>query len=113
MTEQAAQRQCRAKSWFAKLRDRLCSVFEEIEQELSDGPNAGLLQGRFERENWVREGGGGGEISLMRGRVFEKVGVNILVENRKVGATESGKRKKSRGNLIFKSQKLKKEHLAS
>ena len=77
MTEQAAQRQCRAKSWFAKLRDQLCSVFEEIEQELSAGPNVGLLPGRFEREIWHREGGGGGEISLMRGRVFEKVGVNI------------------------------------
>ena len=77
MTEQAAQRKRRARSWFAELRDQLCSVFEEIEQELSSGPNVGLLQGRFEREIWHREGGGGGEISLMRGRVFEKVGVNI------------------------------------
>ena len=52
MTEQAAQRKRRARSWFAELRDQLCSVFEEIEQELSSGPNVGLLQGRFEREIW-------------------------------------------------------------
>jgi coproporphyrinogen III oxidase len=67
----------RADAWFAELRDRICSAFEAIEDELAgerpeDGP-----PGRFERSNWQRPGGGGGTISVMRGRVFEKVGVNI------------------------------------
>jgi coproporphyrinogen III oxidase len=67
----------RADAWFAQLRDRICSVFEEIEDELArerpeDGP-----PGRFERTDWQRPGGGGGTISVMHGRVFEKVGVNI------------------------------------
>jgi coproporphyrinogen III oxidase len=66
-----------AQDWFVDLRNRLCSVFEKIEEELEDGPNAHLLPGKFERKTWQRDGGGGGEISLMRGRVFEKVGVNV------------------------------------
>ena len=59
------------------MRDRLCSVFEEIEGELKDGPNSHFPPGKFTKKDWQREGGGGGEISIMRGRVFEKVGVNI------------------------------------
>jgi coproporphyrinogen III oxidase len=67
----------RAAAWFAALRDRICAAFEAIEDEFAaerpeDGP-----AGRFERAPWQRPGGGGGTISVMRGRVFEKVGVNI------------------------------------
>jgi coproporphyrinogen III oxidase len=67
----------RAAAWFAALRDRICAAFEAIEDEFAaerreDGP-----AGRFERTPWQRPGGGGGTISVMRGRVFEKVGVNI------------------------------------
>ncbi len=70
-----------AKSWFERLRERLCGVFEEIESE-QDGPLAERAVGRFETTPWVRptaDGtpGGGGEIRVMRGRVFEKVGVNV------------------------------------
>jgi coproporphyrinogen III oxidase len=62
------------------LRDRLCAAFEAIEDEYvaatGDGP-----AGRFERREWRRpdaEGeGGGGVMTIMRGRVFEKVGVNV------------------------------------
>jgi len=63
----------RAVSWFAALRDRICQAFEDIEDE------AGLHPGRFERTSWQRPEGGGGTMSVMRGQVFEKVGVNISV----------------------------------
>ena len=66
-------RKGRAKAWFEELRDRLCAAFEAIE-DAHDGPG---VPGRFERKAWERPGGGGGVMSLMRGRVFEKVGVNV------------------------------------
>jgi len=66
-----------AQDWFIELRDLLCREFESIEADLVEGPNASLAPGKFERTPWKRDGGGGGETSIMRGRVFEKVGVNV------------------------------------
>jgi coproporphyrinogen III oxidase len=70
-----------AAAWFTTLRDRICGAFERLEDELT-GTGAELPAGRFERKAWTRPDpeageGGGGEMSIMRGRVFEKVGVNI------------------------------------
>src|SRR3989338_4144228 len=58
--------------WFRSLRDQICAEFEKIENEF-DAKNPG----KFSRKNWDREGGGSGEMSLMKGNVFEKVGVNF------------------------------------
>jgi coproporphyrinogen III oxidase len=65
-----------ATAWFETLRDKICAEFEKIETELT-GMHAELPPGKFERKIWERDGGGGGVMSVMRGRVFEKVGVNI------------------------------------
>ena len=72
-----AQRKEQAAGWFATLRDQICTSFETIEAGLSGTENVEMPAGRFTRKIWERDGGGGGEMSVMHGRVFEKVGVNI------------------------------------
>ena len=67
----------RVETWFTALRDRICVAFETIETEYVREHPGNEAAGRFERTLWQRQGGGGGTISIMRGRVFEKVGVNI------------------------------------
>ncbi len=65
-----------AATWFRQLRDRICAEFEVIEAEV-EGPNAHLAPGKFVRTPWDRAAGGGGEMSMLHGRVFEKAGVHI------------------------------------
>jgi coproporphyrinogen III oxidase len=64
-----------ARAWFEALRDRICAAFEAIEDEFA--ASRGGAPGRFARKGWEREGGGGGAMALMKGQVFEKVGVNV------------------------------------
>lgn len=70
-----------AAAWFRDLRDQMCAAFESIEDAVQ-GPNADMPAGRFAPKPWQRTDhtgapGGGGEMSVMKGRVFEKVGVHI------------------------------------
>lgn len=71
-----------ARNWFESLRDRICAAFEAIEREAGSDAS-------FDYAPWWREGdglragpieqggAGGGVRGLMKGAVFEKVGVNV------------------------------------
>jgi coproporphyrinogen III oxidase len=65
----------RAQSWFESLRDQMLAALEAVEDAAEGAPGCeGKRAGRFTRTPWTREEGGGGVMSLMSGRVFEKVG---------------------------------------
>ncbi|TCP89915.1 coproporphyrinogen oxidase [Sphingomonas sp. PP-CE-1A-559] len=81
--------QAAARTWFESLRDRICAEFEAIEREA--GSDASFEYTPWNRVDPSGEPGGGGVMGVMKGRVFEKVGVNVST----VGGTFEGEFAKS------------------
>lgn len=82
------ERKQEAAAWFKSLQAQIITEFEKLEDELSGTSKSDLNPGRFEVKPWDRndlkqkaDSGsdlqGGGQTGVMRGRVFEKVGVNF------------------------------------
>jgi len=66
--------QAAARAWFEALRDRICAAFEAIEREA--GSDAVFAYTPWNRDD-DPQAGGGGVRGVLKGRVFEKVGVNV------------------------------------
>jgi coproporphyrinogen III oxidase len=72
----------RARLWFESLREDLCRAFERLEAELpASAPLSDRPAGQFALTPWQRQDhtggpGGGGRMSLLKGRVFEKAGIH-------------------------------------
>ena len=81
-----------ASSWFRDLRDQFCLEFEGIDNTT------------FQRKKWSHSGSGGGEISIMKGDIFEKVGVNI--------STVSGEFKEDYRSNISGTEQLSLIHIS-
>jgi coproporphyrinogen III oxidase len=77
MSEQD-DRKAKARAWFEALRDQIMQAFEALEDEADPALYPGS-PGRFVRTPWNRkeEAGGGGVMGIMKGRLFEKVGVHV------------------------------------
>ncbi|HEX8642130.1 MAG TPA: oxygen-dependent coproporphyrinogen oxidase [Allosphingosinicella sp.] len=64
-----------ARDWFESLRNRICAEFEAIEREA--GSDAAFKYSAWERDDPDGAQGGGGVRGLLKGKIFEKVGVNV------------------------------------
>ena len=94
--EAVEDRKRRASAWFESLQSRICAAFEALEDSCEGGLYDGLPAGRFERKETKRQGeigpdgqpedSGGGVMAVMRGRAFEKVGVNVSAVYGRLGA---------------------------
>jgi coproporphyrinogen III oxidase len=69
------EQQQAAREWFESLRSRICAEFEAIEREA--GSDAAFDYVEWDREDPDGSPGGGGVRGVMKGQVFEKVGVNV------------------------------------
>ena len=65
MSDQIKNQQIKAEKWFQELRNQMIGAIQKVDNS------------RFKEKSWRRPGGGGGLMSILKGDIFEKVGVNL------------------------------------
>ncbi len=94
------QKKKSASRWFKKLQNEICSELECIEEQKTNTIT------KFTKKIWFRDKNGsnklgGGEMRLLRGKVFEKAGVNVSTVFGKLSKELSGKIPGTRKNSEF------------
>jgi coproporphyrinogen III oxidase len=73
-------RKVRARAWFEELRDNICAALETLEDdapaELFEAAPSRFVRTPWDRTDHTGTPGGGGEMSMLSGRLFEKAGVH-------------------------------------
>ncbi len=70
-----SEKTAEARTWFEDLRTRICEAFEAIEREAGSDASFDYLPWQRDTDDGTE--GGGGVRGVMKGKVFEKVGVNV------------------------------------
>jgi len=76
------EKQQQARDWFEDLRNRICAEFEAIEREAGSDASFDYIEwdradhSSDDQDNGANDGGGGVR-GVMKGKIFEKVGVNV------------------------------------
>jgi coproporphyrinogen III oxidase len=65
MNDQIQNQQQQAEKWFKEMRNLMVGAIQKVDRST------------FQEKEWQRPGGGGGLMSILKGDIFEKVGVNI------------------------------------
>jgi len=78
---ETAEQKTKTSAWFSELRGKICSALETLEKD-ADGSLYSGETSTFERKSWKRKDytgapGGGGDMSMLHGRLFEKAGVHV------------------------------------
>ena len=81
MSDQIKNQQTKAEKRFRELRNQMVGSIQKL-----DGSE-------FIEKEWQRPGGGGGLMSLLKGKIFEKVGVNFSKDYGKLSIIAKGVRK--------------------
>lgn len=75
----SSQQQAQAKHWFEELQTQIIQSLEMIEKDFPgvSAETQTLQPGKFARRLWTYSGEGGGTSAVLKGRIFEKAGVNV------------------------------------
>ncbi len=86
--------------WYKQLRDDICSYLQQAENQYG-GNSISFKRKKWKRNPNLKKDQGGGEMSILRGQIFEKAGVNISTVYGKLSKELRGKIPGTEKDLSF------------